>query len=217
MEFETEIYDFGIAGQEREITHDFVFKNVGNSPLEIKGLRTSCGCMAALSSGETILPGEAGMIHATFKTQKYEGKQKKLIYVESNDPANPKFELVMQGSIKSDIAIEPQVLQFGDVPRGKTVSKKVKVFDLGKEELLLQRIQFNESHLNIEVDKFRDQNNKGFEIEVTLRPDIPAGSFNEVITLHTNIIKRPRIDIPVLGNILGDIKVDPKFQKGEQQ
>ncbi len=70
IQFEREIYDFGIAGQEREISHDFVFKNVGNSPLQIKGLRTSCGCVAALSSGETIQRGEAGMIHATFKTQK---------------------------------------------------------------------------------------------------------------------------------------------------
>lgn len=204
--FESDIYDFGIAGQEREISHDFVFKNVGYSHLEIKGLRTSCGCVAALSSGETIQPGEAGMIHAAFKTQKYEGKQKKLIYVESNDPENPKIELVMQGSIKSDIAIEPQALQFGNVPKGKTVSKKVKVFDLGKEELQLKRIQFNENHLNIKVDKFEEQNNRGFEIEVMLRPDIPVGLLNEVITLHTNLVKKPRIDVPVLANILNQVQ-----------
>lgn len=201
IQFEREIYNFGIAGQEREITHDFVFKNVGSSPLQIESLKTSCGCMAVLSSGDTIAPGETGIIHATFKTQRYEGKQKKFIYVESNDPEKPKIELVMQGFIKTDIAIDPQGLHFGNVSKGKTISKKVRVFDLNKGELQLKRIQFNENYFNIKADRFKGENNRGFELEITLKPEISGGSFSEVITLHTNLEKRPRIDIPIWGNI----------------
>jgi hypothetical protein len=201
LQFEETIYDFGVAGQESEVTHNFVFKNVGNSPLKIEGLRTSCGCTAALLSEDTIAPGKTGIIHATFKTQKYEGKQKKFIYVESNDLEKPEIELVMQGSIKSDIAIDPQGLHFGNVSKGKTISKKVKVFDLGKGELQIERIRFNENFFGVKADKFKDQNNRGFELDITLRQDAPTGSFNEVITLHTNLERRPRIDIPVWGNI----------------
>lgn len=199
IQFEREIYDFGIAGQEREISHDFVFKNVGDSPLQIENPRTSCGCTSAILSGDTAAPGESGIIHASFKTQKYEGKQKKVISVESNDPENPKIELVIQGLIKKDIAIDPQGLYFGDVPKGKIISKKVKVFDLSKEELQLKRIQGNEKYFDIKSDKFKGENNRGFELEITLKPEIPVGPFSEVITLHTNMEKRPRIDVPVYG------------------
>lgn len=217
MVFESEVYDFGIAGQQEEIKHDFVFKNTGDGLLQIKNLRPSCGCVAALLSGENIPSGETGIIQVTFKTNKYEGKQKKFIYVETNDPKEPKIELVVQGNIKSDIAVDPQGIHFGDVIKGETVSKKVKVFDMSNEGLQLKRIQINEKLFAIKTETFKGEHNRGFELEITLKPDIPAGPLKETITLHTNLKRRPRIDIPVLGNILGDIKVDPKFQKGEQQ
>jgi hypothetical protein len=118
--------------------------------------------------------------------------------------------LVIQGLIKADIAVDPQGLLFGDVDKGRTISKKVRAFDLAKDELQLKKIQFNENYFVVKIDKFRGLNNRGFELEVTLRPNIPVGSFSEIITLHTNLLKRPRLDIPVLGNIVGEIKVEPK-------
>ena len=56
--------------------------------------------------------------------------------------------------------------------------------------------------LSAQAIHFRDENSRGYEIEISLTGDVPVGAFMDVITLHTNLRKRPRIDVPVWANIV---------------
>ncbi len=94
------IYDFGevIAGV--AVTHTFVLTNVGDAPLTITSVRTSCGCTTTALPKTTLNPGESVKLTATFDSTHYSGRVGKSIYVESNDPNTPKLVLVITGTVK---------------------------------------------------------------------------------------------------------------------
>ena len=211
MAFEELNYDFGIAGPGDRITHIFKFTNAGSEPLQITRVSTSCGCTAALLSKKEIFPGGSEEIRATFKTKRFEGIQETTITVYSNDPDDSNIDLTIIGAIKRDVAVVPQGINFGDVQKGETVTSKVKLLQLSQNKLVLHRIEVNEKYLNATTSRFRDENSRGFNIDITLEPEAPVGALNEVITLHTNLKRRPRIDVPVWANILGRIQVQPKI------
>jgi hypothetical protein len=203
MVFEEIVYDFGIAGPEEEVTHTFRFTNAGSFPLRIDKVDTDCGCMAALLSEKEIPPEGGGEIRAVFETRRYEGKQEKIITVYSNDPNSPEIELVIKGTIKRDVAVVPQGIHFGDVEKGEAAAARVRLLQLSPEPLKVHRIEADDRYLIVTMNPFEEENARGFNIEIRLKPDAPVGAMNEVITLHTNVKKRPRIDVPVYGVVKG--------------
>lgn len=199
LAFEKQVYDLGFAGPGEKITHTFKFTNTGTAPLKISMVSTSCGCTAALPSTSDIPPGGSGEIHATFVTKRYEGKQEETITVYSNDPVKPESVLTILGVVKTDVAVIPQGINFGNVKKGETATGRVQLLQLSQNTLILNKIEANEEYLIVETSRFREENSLGINIDITLKAEAPVGEFSEVITLHTNMEKRPRIDVPVYG------------------
>ncbi len=202
LTFEEQVYDFGIAGPEQKIKHAFKFINTGSEPLTIIKLSPSCGCTAALSPEDEVPPGGSGKIQSTLETGKYEGRQEATIVVHSNDPFNPETVLTIKGIIKTGIAVVPQGVSFGNIQKGETAAAQVRVLQLSEDTLVLERIEVNDKFLTVETSKFSEENSRGINLNIMLNPEIPAGMFSEVITLHTNLKKYQRIDVPVIANIL---------------
>ncbi len=200
--FKEQVYDFGIAGPEQKIRHTFKFINSGSEPLKIIKLSPSCGCTVALIPETEVMPGGSGEIQAVLETGKYEGKQKATIVVHSNDPLRAEIVLTIKGIIKTGIAVVPQGISFGNIQKGETAAARVRVLQLSDAPLVLEKIELNDKFLTVETSEFGEENSRGINIYIILKPEIPAGMFSEVITLHTNLKKYQRIDVPVIANIL---------------
>jgi len=71
-------------GQQLEVS--FRFKNTGDKPLVIKSVQPACGCTAAAPPDKPVLPGEEGVINATFNSQGRVGSNSKDITVIANTP-----------------------------------------------------------------------------------------------------------------------------------
>ncbi len=211
IQFEETVYDFGVAGQREKIRHEFVFKNTGGRPLTIKGARATCGCIAEIVTKKIVEPGESGSITVIFETRQYRGRHEKSVFVESDDPGNPVIELTMAGLIRTDAVVIPRFLYFGDVEKGQEVVRVVKLVRIGSEAFALHKIDSSAHFLSVSHSRLKGERNEGMEIRVRLEPNAPVGKFAEVITLHTSRKKRPRIDVPVAGNVLGRISVTPQM------
>ena len=53
--------------------------------LKVDRVRSSCGCTAALSSAQSLNPGETGEIQATFDSTRFRGQIEKTLYLYTND------------------------------------------------------------------------------------------------------------------------------------
>lgn len=88
-QFNTLNFDFGDMkdGDKKEYT--FNLTNSGKSDLQIRNVRSSCGCAAVAPSKKMVAPGETVPIKVTFDSRGKRGRQNKSITVITNDPKNP--------------------------------------------------------------------------------------------------------------------------------
>lgn len=65
-------------------------QNVGDAPLHIEAVTTSCGCTTAEVSPETIAPGESGSLRVTYDSgahgPEFKGPVERQVFIDSNDP-----------------------------------------------------------------------------------------------------------------------------------
>ena len=66
FKFETETFDFGKIPQGKPVTHEFKFKNIGDQPLIISNVESTCGCTVPKYTNTPVKKGESGTISVTF-------------------------------------------------------------------------------------------------------------------------------------------------------
>lgn len=105
IEISPKTFDFGDIQYGDIVEYDFIVKNMGNEPLEIKRVATSCSCTSAKVAKETLLPGETANLHVRYDSGAMglahgKGEQERIIYIKSNDPATPQAESMIFANVK---------------------------------------------------------------------------------------------------------------------
>ena len=100
IQVDSETYDFGSVIAGTFVSHRFIITNVGNSPLTIKNVRTSCGCTVVDLQKQVLAAGESEELQADLSTTGYHGRIEKRIYVESDDHSNALVTLRLTGVVK---------------------------------------------------------------------------------------------------------------------
>jgi hypothetical protein len=137
--FKEDAWNFGRAKMGADLVHEFSFKNEGDAPLKIINVETSCGCTAALVSDKKVDPGKSGKIKVTFSTQGYAGEVVKYIYVETDDPAQPRVQLKITAAI--DVPPQPRIdfdrysFDGGLLVEGDEIFAPLTVYNKGELEL----------------------------------------------------------------------------------
>ncbi len=92
-----ETWDFTNIPQNKPVTHDFTFTNVGKEPIVITNVQTSCGCTSPKWPKEPILPGKSDMISVTYNAA-HAGSFNKSITITSN-AKTPTKVIYIKGSV----------------------------------------------------------------------------------------------------------------------
>lgn len=95
-------YDFGAMKQGDKKEYTFNLTNDGKSDLQIRNVRSSCGCTAVAPSKKVVSPGETVPIKVTFDSRGKRGRQSKSITVITNDPKNPTSTLRISSNISTE-------------------------------------------------------------------------------------------------------------------
>lgn len=94
-------HDFGELKSGVKVDFTFTFRNSGKKNLEIKDVKTSCGCTAALVSNKILKPGEEGTIKVELDTTNREGKLRREVTIISNDPEEPNKILTIFATVNN--------------------------------------------------------------------------------------------------------------------
>ena len=68
FKFEKETIDYGRVLKNSEKTRVFSFTNIGNAPIVIHKIQSSCGCTVPEKPEKPIMPGEKGTIKVAYNT-----------------------------------------------------------------------------------------------------------------------------------------------------
>jgi len=104
----------------------FKYENKGTTPINIKAVRTSCGCTTAALKKNDVAPGEKGEIVATLKTGDRTGQQVKTVTVDTDDPKNLQTVLTLKANIAQLLELQPAFVfwQANEDPKPKTIMAK---------------------------------------------------------------------------------------------
>jgi len=95
-------HDFGKVKEGEVVHYSFAFQNTGTLPLEIKDIRTSCGCTAAVVSEKNLKPGQSGAVKIDFDSKNKQGKLSRTISVSSNDLNEPNKVITIYADVSKN-------------------------------------------------------------------------------------------------------------------
>jgi hypothetical protein len=194
-------FDFGEVLQGQTVQHPFSFSNDGNEPLQIKKVKSSCGCTAALVSAKTLAPSEKGKVQAKFDSTRFRGAVTKTISLYSNDPVQPVMKLYIKGNIRIPLSVVPSRINLGQVATGKTAATKLTLENHGNEELRLDEIWTSSPDLTLVIPAETLPAGQTAIIDVQLTPRAGQKRFNGYVIIPAKGQLKSDLRIPVLAGI----------------
>ncbi|QOD61676.1 DUF1573 domain-containing protein [Polaribacter haliotis] len=106
FKFEKETIDYGKIAKGSNGERTFVFTNIGDAPLIIKNIQSSCGCTVPKKPEQPIMPGEKGEIKVSYDTKRPGGFSKQ-ITIFSN-AKKPTKHVKIKGFVAKEISLEKE-------------------------------------------------------------------------------------------------------------
>jgi hypothetical protein len=200
-------FDFGERESSGELDHTFVIRNAGNVALQILGLRPTCGCLVPKFTDRILAPGAEATITVRFVLRGRQGEQKKIVYIESNDPVTPSFALHMTGVIVDPVDIEPRLLFFGRVPASFTATNVIVVTAAGTNQLGEVSAQLDSPAFTVTTEPLVAH--KSARVIVISKPPLPEGLTRASLRISTGNPRLPTITSVVSAFVPGAFAVTP--------
>ena len=196
-------YDFGSVAQGKKVPHDFVIKNSGDAPLQIKDLSVSCGCTAAKPSSSLIQPGESAKIQVVFDSTNFFGKVQKSVTVVTNAGKAPRVVLNLEGTVVEEFQVTPRQLSLGPVKAGVAKQVSLTVTNRGGNSARLLSVSSNSSTLQIKATIRKGELKPGETgtVEVTITPRSDAKVLSGYLHIVTDSVQKKEITVPIYASL----------------
>lgn len=196
-------YNFGTVTQGKKVQHNFVIKNSGDSPLQIKQLNAACGCTAAKPSSSTILPGHKAQIEVTFDSTNFSGKVEKTVSMTSNAGKSPNYTFTMVGTVQEQLQVSPRQVSLGMITPGAAKKATVSVTNRSGSNVRIISVNFNSSSLqattSIKNSELKPGETGKIEISVTPRPE--AKVLSGYLHIETSHPQKKELTVPVYASL----------------
>lgn len=110
LNWEARTLEFKSLAGDGGVTAKFKFQNVGQQPVKILYISTSCGCTTAGTAKKIYALGENGEVEVNFTFGGRRGLQNKVIVVQSDDPKEPSVALILRVDILEVVKVRPTFL-----------------------------------------------------------------------------------------------------------
>ena len=143
-------YDFGAIAEADGVAHgEFRLVNIGDDPVSITRVQTSCGCTTAKLPRHSINPGDTAVIAVNYDPTGRPGKFEKKVIVKFSDDNLPSASLRIHGVVIGTPAtlqsrypvdagvmrLHASIIPFGDVRSNVAKSEFVEVYNASADTI----------------------------------------------------------------------------------
>lgn len=211
------IKDFGTVPKGEVLAWGFEIKNTGDSDLEILQVQPACGCTVA-DYDSVILPGKSGKVHASVKTETFNGPINKTVTILSNDPSTPSAIVTIKAVVKPYVEAFPAGFLRYNLLHGEADKKSIVLFSEEEAPFAIESIDTPGDWVKAEFVEataeerapagHKDQ--KQYKIIVTVGgPDAPVGPLVDKVMIHTNSKHQPVYPLSLSGMVRPGYNVMP--------
>jgi len=204
------VYDFGTVRNDDSIEHTFLLRNEGDRLLVINRVHANCGCTTTRLPQRRIQPGGEIELAARLSLKGRRGKQRKSIYVYSNDPKSPRYHLKLVGEIQREIEVRPYRINFIGVAGEPIDEKTVRIISTTDKPFKITSIKTNDvSFCTVSVEQFEKA--RKYELKVNLTDAVlqTGGNLRGKLAVCTDHSEYAYIEIMVAAFVQKELMVTP--------
>jgi hypothetical protein len=229
--------DFGHIGYEDTIRREFQIKNSGKGELRVDAGEVSCGQCTWIEiphenlpegvrnapedkeGALLIAPGATAtvFVHFTQKKKEYTPQVSEWANFRTSDPRNRIVEFRIKGRITKAYRLTSDRFHLAQITIGNGVESRLGVFGYGAEPLQIDKVEFltevKDSEFTAKIEPMPDEEVKaeagatsGFDVVLTGYAP-PLGKISHMLRLHVANAEPKTVDIPVGGNVVGNIQL----------
>lgn len=214
-----EKHRFGTMNRGAKKSHAFIFKNSGTAPLTLELGETTCKCTLSELIDSQVLPGETAEVKLEWEGKASTTEFSQTAEIRTNDPERRLVRLTIEGLLEDAVRVMPERVHLPNMAAGSETKRTIRLFSTDPETpLVIENHSFRREELaehfdvdwrSLESDELKGGPRavSGVELTVTVKSGIPTGNVDQVLHLNLNIEDRPEVDIPISGNVVGDISI----------
>jgi Protein of unknown function (DUF1573) len=200
-------YDFGSVRQGAPINHAFIIKNAGEGPLRITGVKLSMpGLTVRVAPVEVPAQGE-GAVTVQLNTEQVAGAIEGKAQIVWNDPTRPEASLTLTGYVVPRLAIEPMPAVFLSAFAAEPADTTLTIRNNEPQALMITGVEHS-ARLSVSVTEL--ESGKVYILTARSVNGVPAGRYEESLTLLTDRPRLNRINLPVYLWVKPDLYANPE-------
>ncbi len=217
IEVDATTHDFGEMNPLQIGQHEFIVRNVGDAPLELKSERSTCKCTVAELADGAIPPGGEAKVVLHWQTTKNNRRFEESATLATNDPNRASLTFKVTGDVLVHVGANPPELVVPGIHPGKGASVTTLVTSQVWDEFRIEGLDCSiEGCTTTVADATREQleklkANSGHKVTIHIPPSLPQGSFNHWVRFQ--IIppdgdEKPKTyELPIRGRVLRPLAV----------
>ncbi len=210
-------FNFGRAQVLKEMKHTFAIRNDGPVDLILEAGQPTCQCTTFTLDRTTVPPGE----HAELLIE-WQGKSADTSFshggpVLTNDPDNRAIRFRVHGIVDDPFVMRPQgTWNAGEISGHEPVTMHGSIYSTVLDTLDIESLTCDSPHVTLTAEPASPQELltidaiSGFNLRITLSPEIAPGPFEDSIHVKIAQIKDP-ISIPLKAHKPGSIRILPTY------
>jgi hypothetical protein len=180
----------------KEVHYDIKFKNAGDEELKIVSVSATCGCSSALSTSDTLQPGEEGIIKFTFNGIGM-GTITKSVVVNTNEKENNSHTISLTMNMVDPVTLNPTtIITQGKV--GDEIKQTATMTDGLDKPIVINEVVSNSPAVKVSSDKMEIASGETAKLDISIKlyEDSPV---NAAVFIRTS---EGEFQIPILVDIL---------------
>jgi hypothetical protein len=205
-------FNFGTIARGAKAEHRFTFENIYREDIHIQSVSSTCGCTKVSITRDLLKSLEKSEIVATIDTRSFMGHREAALKVKIDQPFPAEVILHVSCYIRSDVVVQPGVIDFGSVAQGSSVQRTASVDYAGRSDWRVTAVEVSNPHLDVQmIETARDLNQVKYHLSVKLRDNTPPGYIKDQLVLVTNDTneRTARVPVPVEATVTPRMTVRP--------
>lgn len=209
--FEEFAHDFGEVKKGELPEFRFTVKNIYNEDINIARVFSSCGCTQVSVSKRNLKTWETADIVCRFNSKPFNGFKQATVTVQFGPPMSGEVQLMVKGTIVSDISLYPESIDFGQVSRGKAPVFRTTITGPEGIPFKIMDIKSTFAHVGVSLgNPARIGNRIQYTMQTQLKDSAPEGFSQGELFIVVDDNGRPR-QIPLKFNakMASALKISP--------